>query len=55
MTIKLEKIINDETPKICYRIKKSFFSSLLLTEEELKKLEKLIRRELGEHKLLKVK
>ena len=48
-------MINDETPEICYRIRKSFFSSLLLTEEELKNLEKLIRRELGELKLLEVK
>lgn len=55
MTLKLERIINDETEEIVYKIRKSFISSLSLTKEELKKLEKLIRRELGELKLLEVK
>lgn len=50
MTLKLERIINDETPDIIYKIRKSFISSLSLTEEELKKLQKLIKKELGEIK-----
>ena len=46
--IKLEKIIDDESLDISYKIKKSFFSTLTLTEEELKKLQQLIIRQIGD-------
>jgi len=48
MPIKLKKIIDDETSDIYYKINKSFFNSLKLTEEELIKLYQLIIRELGD-------
>ncbi len=48
MTIKLEKIIDDETPEIRYRIKRSMFNSMILTEQELKNLLKLILHYLGD-------
>ena len=48
MPIKLKKIIDDETSDIYYKINKSFFNILKLTEEELIKLYQLIIRELGD-------
>ena len=48
MTIKLVKIINDETEEVFFRIKKSMLNSIILTEQELKNLKKLISKHLGD-------
>ena len=46
--VKLEKIINDENDEVSYRIRKSAFRSLTLSEKEFEKLFKLIKREKGD-------
>ena len=46
--VKLEKIINDENDEVSYRIRKSAFRGLMLSEKELEKLFKLIEREKGD-------
>ena len=42
--VKLEKIINDENDEVSYRIRKSAFKSLTISEKELEKLFLLIKR-----------
>ena len=48
--VKLEKIINDENDEVSFRIRKSAFRSLTISEKELERLFKLIKREKGEVK-----
>lgn len=59
MTIKLEKIMDEENLTINYRIKKSFFKNLSLTESELILLYRLLKREIEStdliHRIKKVK
>ena len=46
--VKLEKIINDENDEVSFRIRKSTFKSLTISEKELERLFKLIKREKGD-------
>jgi len=45
LPIKLEKIMDEENLTTNYRIKKSFFKNLTLTESEFVHLYKLVKRE----------